>query len=195
MKAIEHEVKRDHDGDWKQYLDHLYQIDRRNTPPEELHQLHERWYTANLVDWVARMGSVQKEVTVLDQKVHKTFLYQIMYEKRTCMISENVQATVEADLHAVITADVQTSGVMTLIGNMVRLSDSSLLCQFADHTLTFLSATNQNDMSSFKHSYVNFRNKGEIKASLVFNAYGELRIPYKEETLLGKYRPSTPEAL
>lgn len=41
-------------------------------------------------------------------------------------------------------------------------------------------------MSSFRHSYLKFRNKGEIKASLVFNAHGELRIPHLEETLLGK---------
>ncbi|KAK3899329.1 hypothetical protein C8A05DRAFT_37064 [Staphylotrichum tortipilum] len=40
-------------------------------------------------------------------------------------------------------------------------------------------------MSSFKHSYVNFRNKGEVKASLIFAAYGELRIPYTEEVLPG----------
>ncbi len=40
-------------------------------------------------------------------------------------------------------------------------------------------------MSSFRHSYVNFRNKGEIKASVIFKANGELRLPYLEETLLG----------
>jgi chitinase len=109
----------------------LYRIDRRDTPPEELHLLHERWYTANLVDWVAKLGSVQKEVKVLDQKVSKTFIYQILSEHRTCMISENTQATVEADLHALITADVQTSGVLTLIGNMVRIIHLLLLCHLS----------------------------------------------------------------
>jgi chitinase len=44
----------------------------------------------------------------------------------------------------------------------------------------------QNDLKSFRHSYINFRNKGEVKASLIFAAHGEIRIPYMEETLLGK---------
>ncbi len=44
-------------------------------------------------------------------------------------------------------------------------------------------------MSSFRHSYVNFRNKGEIMASLIFSAHGELRIPYMEEVLLGTSTP------
>ncbi|KAH8895448.1 glycoside hydrolase [Thozetella sp. PMI_491] len=157
---IEHEVNRDHGGDWKSYLDHSYRMERRDTPEEERHILEQRWYTAKLVDWIARLGSVQKEVDVLDKKIEKTFIYKILDEKRSCMISENVQATVEADLHAKVHAEIQTSGVLTIIGNM-------------------------NDMTSFKHSYVNFRNKGGITASLIFHAYGELRIPYKEQTLLG----------
>jgi hypothetical protein len=45
-------------------------------------------------------------------------------------------------------------------------------------------------MSSFKHSYINFRNKGEVQASLIFTAHGELRIPYMEEVLLGKFLSS-----
>ncbi len=40
-------------------------------------------------------------------------------------------------------------------------------------------------MASFKHSYVNFRNKGDITASLIFNARGELRLPRMERTLFG----------
>lgn len=47
----------------------------------------------------------------------------------------------------------------------------------------------QNGMNSFKHSCVNFRNKREIKASLVFVSHGELRLPYMEKTLLGKSPP------
>ncbi|KAK4118089.1 glycoside hydrolase family 18 protein [Parathielavia appendiculata] len=160
MEDLEHIVKRDHDGDWKRYLDHSYRMDRRNTPPEELHLLHERWYSANLIDWIAKMRNVQMNVDVLDQRVRKSFIYTILHERRDCMLNDFTQLILEADIHARITADVQTSGVLTLIGDL-------------------------NDMSSFRHSYVNFRNKGEIKASLVFAAHGELRIPYMEETLLG----------
>jgi chitinase len=63
-------------------------------------------------------------------------------------------------VHARISADVQTSGVLTLIGDLANLKE-------------------------FRHSYINFRNKGEIQASLVFHAHGELRLPYMEDTVLG----------
>ncbi len=64
----------------------------------------------------------------------------------------------KCDLHAVVSAKVQTLVVITLVGNL-------------------------NDLGSFKHSYANFRNKGDVKASLVFNAFGEIRVPYVEHTL------------
>ncbi len=115
---VEHIVKRDHGGDWKRYVDHSYRMDKRNTPPEELHMLHERWYSANLIDWIARMGNVQKEVGILDQRVKSTFIYKIVDERRDCMVGFTRVVT-EADIHAVISADIQTSGILTLIGNLV----------------------------------------------------------------------------
>lgn len=113
-------VKRDHGGDWRRFLDHSYRADRRRTPPSQLHELHERWYTAKVVDWVARLGTVNKEFDVLEQRVKKTFVYQILHEERTCMINDFTRLTLEADIHARISADIQTSGVMTLIGDLVR---------------------------------------------------------------------------
>ncbi|KAH7304437.1 hypothetical protein B0I35DRAFT_495191, partial [Stachybotrys elegans] len=159
LASIRDDVKRNHGNNYKRYLDHLWREDRRSTPPEELHLLQERWRTADWVDWVARISSVNKEAKVLDQKIKKDFIYTILDESRTCQVG-GFPTTLSANLHARIGVDIQTSGVLTLIGHM-------------------------NSLDSFKHSYINFRNKGEIKASLVFNAYGELRIPYKEETLLG----------
>jgi len=152
---IHHIVQRDFAGDYKRFLDHSYRLDRRHTPPEELHLLHERWFTDNLPDWVQRLTKINKNVDVLDQRIQKTFVYKILDEKRTCPNGEFA-----ADIRARITADVQTSGVLTLIGDLANLKE-------------------------FRHSYINFRNKGEVKASLVFHAHGELRLPYMEDTLLG----------
>ncbi len=115
---VEHIVKRDHGGDWKRYVDHSYRMDKINTPPEELHLLHERWYSANIIDWMARVGNVQKEVAILDQRVQSTFIYKILDERRDCMVGFT-RMIMEADIHARITADIQTSGVLTLIGNLV----------------------------------------------------------------------------
>ena len=92
---------------------------------------------------------------MLEQRVSKRFKYVLLEERRSCPVGD-----LEAELYAIQDAQIQTSGVLTLIGDL-------------------------NDMSSFRHSYLKFRNKGEIKASLVFNAHGELRIPHLEETLLG----------
>lgn len=152
LDDITHEVNTEHSGDWRRYLDHDYRLERRSAP---LHELHERWYTAGAVDWLARIGKINKDVDVLDQRISKTFTYVILDERRSCPAGE-----FSAHIDARISVNVQTSGVITLIGRL-------------------------NDLSSFKHSYVNFRNKGEIKAGLTFNAHGELRIPYKEDTLLG----------
>jgi chitinase len=121
MDELSHIVARDHGGDWKRFVDHSYRLDRRNTPPEQLHELHERWYSANIVDWIARMKDVQMDVSVLDQQVKKTFVYQILHERRDCMLNDFTQLILEADIHARITADVQTSGVLTLIGDLVSL--------------------------------------------------------------------------
>lgn len=123
MEHVEQIVKREHGGDWKSYLDHSYRMDRRSTPPEQLHELHERWYSANIVDWIARMGSVQKDVDVLDQRVKKTFTYKILDEKRSCAIG-GIPTVLEADIHAKLAVDIQTSGVLTLIGDLVSLLDS-----------------------------------------------------------------------
>ncbi|KLU89888.1 hypothetical protein MAPG_08857 [Magnaporthiopsis poae ATCC 64411] len=147
--------RRDHGGDWRRYVDHLYRLDRRTTPPEELHELHQRWYTASWIDFVARLTSVNHEVDVLEQRVSKRFKYKLLEERRSCPAGD-----LEAEIYAILNAEIQTSGVLTLIGDL-------------------------NNLASFRHSYMNFRNKGEIKASLVFNAHGELRIPYLEEQLLG----------
>ncbi len=116
--GVEEIVKRDHGGDWKRYVDHSYRMDKRSTPPEKLHMLHERWYLANIIDWIARMGNVQKEVSVLDQRVQTTFIYKILDERRDCMVG-SVRVITEVDVHARITADIQTSGVLTLIGDLV----------------------------------------------------------------------------
>jgi chitinase len=120
MDQTAHIVKRDHGGDWKRYLDHSFRIDQRSTPPEELHQLHERWFADDVGAWIARMKHVQMDVDVLDQGVKKSFTYKILEEKRTCSI-RGVPTTLEADIHARLSVDIQTSGVLTLIGELVSL--------------------------------------------------------------------------
>ncbi|KAK4108057.1 glycoside hydrolase family 18 protein [Canariomyces notabilis] len=152
---VHHIVQRDYKGDYKRFLDHSYRLDRRHTPDDQLHELHERWFGLDVPDWVSRLTKVNKNVDLLDQRVSKTFVYKIVDEKRTCPTGEFA-----ADVHARISADVQTSGVLTLIGDLAN-------------------------MKEFRHSYINFRNKGEIQASLVFHAHGELRLPYMEDTILG----------
>ncbi|KAM7184016.1 glycoside hydrolase [Rhypophila sp. PSN 637] len=152
LSSIEHEVHTSHAGSWKRYLEHTYNQEKKNLP---LHELHARWYTAGAVDWIARLGKINKNVDVLDQRIAKTFTYVVLDERRTCPAGE-----FSAKIEARIKVDIQTSGVITLIGRL-------------------------NDMKSFRHSYVNFRNKGDIKASLSMNAKGELKIPYKEDVLFG----------
>ncbi|KAM7209977.1 glycoside hydrolase [Rhypophila decipiens] len=152
LSSIEHEVHTSHAGSWKRYLEHTYNREKNTLP---LHELEARWHTADAVDWIARLGKIKKNVDVLDQRIAKTFTYVVLDEWRTCSAGE-----FSAKIEARIKVDIQTSGVITLIGRI-------------------------NDMKSFRHSYVNFRNRGDIKASLSMNAKGELKIPHKEDVLFG----------
>ncbi|KAI9162673.1 glycoside hydrolase [Paramyrothecium foliicola] len=145
LEAMEHKVKHKHGNDWKRYLDHTWREDRRYTPPEKLHELHERW-----------LGN--DKYTLLDQRLEKLFTYNLIDEVKDCFIAGQ-PVHIEAHLYAKLIANIQTSSVVPLIGKL-------------------------SDLKSFRHSYLNFRNKGDILALIVFKALGELRIPYMEETLL-----------
>lgn len=152
---VHHIVKRDFEGDYKRFVQHSYRLDRRHTPDDQLHELEARWFGIDTPDWVSRLTKVNKNVDLLDQRVSKTFVYKIIDEKRQCPLGEFA-----ADVHARLSVNVQTSGVLTLIGDLANLKE-------------------------FRHSYINVRNKGEIQASLVFHAHGEIRLPYMEDTVLG----------
>lgn len=77
------------------------------------------------------MGNVQ-EMSVLDQQLEKTFIYQMLEERRDCMVGLT-WILMEADLHARITAAIQTSGILALIGSLVK----PLACQpAADLTIS-----------------------------------------------------------
>ncbi len=123
MEQIRHVVKRDHGGSWKRYLEHSYHEEKRNTPPEKLHELHERWYSAGISDWIARMRNVQYDVDLLDQRISKTFAYKILDEHRDCEWPKGsgMRLTMGAEVTAVITADVGTSAVLTLVGHIASL--------------------------------------------------------------------------
>jgi chitinase len=59
----------DHGGSWESYLDHKWSLDRRNTPEDKLHELHDRWISAIVGDWYNRMKKVDVEYEFARHKV------------------------------------------------------------------------------------------------------------------------------
>lgn len=72
-EEIDEEVNANHNGSHKQYMYHLWQIDKRSTPPEELHELHARWFSKSgaVKDWIDRLRNVDTEYDLVRHRVNE----------------------------------------------------------------------------------------------------------------------------
>ncbi|KAK2037093.1 hypothetical protein LZ31DRAFT_600779 [Colletotrichum somersetense] len=126
-EQIEEEVHRDHGGNYKQYLYHMWSVDKRSTPQHKLHDLHARWFS----------------------KVNEQFRWNIYEESITCNI-KGIDTTGYFTAWADLNVNIETSALLTLIGNM-------------------------GDLSSLEESHVLFRNSGSVKTSLNLEAFVQLQ--------------------
>jgi chitinase len=142
---IHREVKRDHGGSYKRYLDHLWQEDKQYTPAHELHELHARWFSGQAADWISKMRGVDVQYNLVRHRVDETVRWILVDESVQCDWDNGVTATGRFRAWADLSVNIETSAMLTLIGNL-------------------------GDLSSFDQSHVFFRNKGSVKASFNLDA-------------------------
>ena len=148
----------EHDGDWHAFLDHHWNLQRRDTPDHELHELHARWFSIALDDWIQRMRHVELEYKAVRHKIHDVFTIPLFDETRVCQLRPGVTQTIHAKLTAAMNLDIQTSAQLTIMGNL-------------------------GDLSSFRQSHATLRNMGSMTVLIDFQAYAELRFGSLSNTL------------
>jgi chitinase len=145
LSDIRAEVKRDHGGSYKRYLDHLWQEDKRETPAHELHELHARWFSGSVADWITKMGDIDANYDLVRHRVDETVRWTLVDETVQCGFDNGVTAAGRFRAWADLIVNVETSAMVSLIGNL-------------------------GDLSSFDESHVLFRNRGSVKASFNLDA-------------------------
>lgn len=115
-----------------------------------------------MADWIEMQKKISYETNILSHGIHKEFIVDILDVKNECpldWVPEGVEDDIGAHISAVLNVDVETSTMLSLKGDMAHLSEIE--------------------------AYLTFRNKGDIRASLIFDAWAVLRIPKMERTLFG----------
>ncbi|KAF6812686.1 glycosyl hydrolase family 18 [Colletotrichum sojae] len=160
-RQIEEEVHRDHDGSHKKYVYHLWSIDKRSTPEHKLHELHARWFSksGSIKDWIDRLSNVDEEYELVRHRVNQQIRWDLYDEAISCRI-KGVDTTGYFKAWADLNVNIETSALVTLIGNM-------------------------GDLSSFDESHVLFRNSGSVKASLNLEALVNLHFLTGKVELFG----------
>ena len=154
-REIEHEVKTMHSASWERYLDHTWRVERRSTPEHEMDELHKRWFSVAVADWVNRQKQVDLDYDLVRHGVHENVRLILFEQEKECP-GVDVYAKIWADLNI----NVETAAVVTLIGDLT-------------------------DLASFEQSHATFRNKGDIEVSLNFQADAELRFSTGTKELFG----------
>lgn len=142
---LRRDVERDHGGSYKRYIDHLWQEDKRSTAPHELHELHARWFSGSVADWISKMRGIDVSYDLVRHRVDETVRWNLVDQSVQCDFDNGVTATARLRAWADLVVNIETAAMLTLIGNL-------------------------GDLSSFDESHVLFRNKGSVKASLNLDA-------------------------
>ncbi|GJC84621.1 putative chitinase 10 [Colletotrichum liriopes] len=154
-RDISMEVDANHSGSWESYLEHQWRAEKRATPEHEKHLLHERWFSLFAVDWINKQKDVDLDYDLVRHGVHEVFTWNLFRDSKSCP-NMDVSAHIWTDL----TVNVETSAVISLIGDLSNLK-------------------------SFDQSHATFRNKGDVEASFNFVADAELRFTTGPAELAG----------
>ncbi|KAK3360720.1 family 18 glycosyl hydrolase [Lasiosphaeria hispida] len=156
------EVDRDHKGSWERYLDHKWSLDRRSTPEDKLHELHERWFSSTLGDWLNAMQHVDENYEIFKRSIGDTVTWTIFEWAKTCQLG-GFPTQMYLKMWAEINYDVEAVAMLNLIGDF-------------------------GDLNSWKESHVHFRTRGDVEASLNFLAFAKISFNSDEIELFGMER-------
>jgi chitinase len=141
-------------------MDRQFHLERRATPDDKLHILHERWFSVKLDNWIEKMKKIEIKHTLMRHGIHDTYHYNLFDESRKCQIA-GMPVEARAKLTTTMNVDVETSAQLTIIGNL-------------------------GDLSSLRQSHLTMRNSGALKVRVDFEAYAELRFVDLERELVGR---------
>ncbi|KAK0710667.1 hypothetical protein B0H67DRAFT_516214 [Lasiosphaeris hirsuta] len=156
------EVDRYHGGSWESYLDHRWSVERRSTPEHELHELHERWFSSTLADWLNAMEHVDESYEVFKRSISDTVTWTIFEWARVCQFN-GFPTQMYLKMWAEIDYEVEAVAMLNLIGDF-------------------------GDLNSWKESHMHFRTKGDVEASLNFLAFAKISFNSDEIELFGMER-------
>ncbi|KAK3690444.1 glycosyl hydrolase family 71-domain-containing protein [Podospora appendiculata] len=105
------EVRREHGGSYKRYLDHFWHEDKRATPEHELHELHARWFSSKFQDWVDTMRDVDNEWKLVRHRVDETTRWDLVNDNVQCDFDNGISATGHLKVRADISVNVETAAM------------------------------------------------------------------------------------
>ncbi|KAM7204861.1 family 18 glycosyl hydrolase [Rhypophila sp. PSN 637] len=157
------EVERDHGGSWESYLDHKWRLDRRSTPEHQLHELHERWFSSALGDWLNAMQHVDESYEVFKRSISDNVEWTLFeWGPKICQLG-GYPTEMYLKMWAEIDYEVEAVAMLNLIGDF-------------------------GDLNSWKESHVHFRTKGDVEASLNVLAFAKISFNSDEIELFGMER-------
>jgi chitinase len=141
------EIETHFDGDHKEWLEAQWHIEKRSVPLEDLHK---RWWSGNVREWLDRQKKVSLQYTGVRHRVADTITVPIYEQDLRCPAFgtdgfDDLFFKCWAELHV----DISASAGVTLIGNL-------------------------GDLTSFEESHAWFRSTGAIDATLNFQAKAAL---------------------
>lgn len=135
-------------------------MDKRSTPDHELHLLHERWFSATVADWLAKQRNIDFDYEAVRHTVDQQLRWYFFRDSISCTLA-GIPTKAYFAAWADLNVNIQTSGVLTLIGDL-------------------------GDLSTFQESHILFRNSGTVKASLNFEAFASLQFTTGQVELVGR---------
>ncbi|KAI8944631.1 carbohydrate-binding module family 18 [Xylaria longipes] len=154
-REMHDEVAAQHGGSWAAYAEHHWQLDKRSTPTERYHELHERWFSITIQDWLDRQGEVTYGANLISHAIRENFRWTIFNDRKSC---PNLEAYVH--LYADFWVNIDTSATLTIIFDLSNIAEP-------------------------RESHVMFRNKGEVKTALVFEALADFRFTTGQTQIAG----------
>lgn len=151
----EREVKEEHGGDYKSWIEHTWHKEKRSMDMEELHA---RWFSGEVYEWFTIQKKVSMDINVLSHELNDKIRWYLFKQNLDCKPYGIDEMFFEAYADLNIHANLATG--LTLIGTLGNLQD------FSQHAVWFRSA-------------------GKVDVELVFRAFAKMSFHTGQVELFG----------
>ncbi len=119
-RELQAEVDRDHGGSWHRYMDHRFSVERRATPDHELHELHARWFSTDLANWLRALRYVDHKYEAVRHSINRQYQWYIFDYVSQCDFMGIPQDSF-LRIWTELDINIQVSGEISLIGDLGNL--------------------------------------------------------------------------